>query len=58
MKQYTQFRKEQGEEIVRKTEELTQLNNNLTNQWKEKEVLLAENLKAKDELMVEINAQK
>ena len=58
MKQYTQFRKEQGEDIVRKTEELTQLNNNLTNQRKEKEVLLADNLKAKGELMVEIKAQK
>ena len=58
MKQYTQFRKEQGEDIVRKTEELTQLNNDLTNQRKEKEVLLALNLKAKGELLNEIKAQK
>ena len=58
MKQYTQFRKEQGEDIVRKTEELTQLNNDLTNQRKEKEVLLAQNLKAKGELLNEIKAQK
>jgi len=58
MKQYTQFRKEQGEDIVRKTEELTQLNNDLTNQRKEKEVLLTLNLKAKGELLNEIKAQK
>ncbi len=58
LKQYTQFRKEQGEDIVRKTEELTQLNNDLTNQRKEKEVLLAENVKAKGELLIEIKAQK
>jgi septal ring factor EnvC (AmiA/AmiB activator) len=58
MKQYTQFRKEQGEDIVRKTEELTQLNNNLNDQRKEKEVLLAQNLKAKGELLNEIKAQK
>lgn len=58
MKQYTQFRKEQGEDIVRKTEELTQLNNDLTNQRKEKEVLLTLNLKAKGELLNEIKDQK
>jgi len=58
MKQYTQFRKEQGEEIVRKTEELTQLNNNLTKQRKDKEILLAQNLKAKGQLLIEIKAQK
>jgi len=58
MKQYTQFRKEQGEYIVKKTEELIQLNNDLTNQRKEKEVLLAQNLKAKGLLLNEIKAQK
>ena len=58
MKQYTQFRKEQGEDIVKKTEELIQLNNYLTNQRKEKEVLLAQNLKAKGLLLNEIKAQK
>ena len=58
MKQYTQFRKEQGEDIVKKTEELIQLNNDLTNQRKEKEVLLAQNLKAKGLLLNEIKAQK
>jgi len=58
MKQYTQFRKEQGEDIVRKTEELTELNNNLSDQRKEKEVLLAQNLKAKGELLNEIKSQK
>ncbi|MGB5205991.1 MAG: peptidoglycan DD-metalloendopeptidase family protein [Eudoraea sp.] len=58
MKQYTQFRKEQGEDIVKKTEELIQLNNDLTNQRKEKEVLLAQNLMAKGLLLNEIKAQK
>jgi septal ring factor EnvC (AmiA/AmiB activator) len=58
MKQYTQFRKQQGEDIVKKTEELTQLNNNLNDQRKEKEVLLAQNLKAKGELLNEIKSQK
>ncbi len=58
MKQYTQYRKEQGEQIQSKTEELTKLNKDLTDQRKVKDQLLAENLSAKGELMKEMNAQK
>ncbi|MDX1327840.1 MAG: peptidase M23, partial [Arenibacter sp.] len=39
MKQYTQYRKEQGEEIQKKTDELTQLNKELSTQRKEKDRL-------------------
>lgn len=58
LKQYTQFRKEQGEQIVAKTEELTTLNKELTAQRKEKDRLITENQKAKDQLLVEIKSQK
>lgn len=58
MKQYTQFRKEQGEEIQEKTEELTLMNQDLTRQRKEKEVLIAENRKIRDQLMTEVQRQK
>ena len=58
MKQYTKFRKEQGEQIVVKTEELKALNNNLITQRKEKERLVAQNRRAKDEMLKEILAQK
>ena len=50
LKQYTQYRKEQGEQIVVKTDELTQLNRDLTEQRKVKDQLIAENLVAKNEL--------
>tara|TARA_R110002051_G_scaffold65191_1_gene118428 strand:+ start:2443 stop:3672 length:1230 start_codon:yes stop_codon:yes gene_type:complete len=53
LKQYTQYRKEQGEQIVVKTDELTQLNRDLTDQRKVKEQLVAENLVAKNELQKE-----
>ncbi len=58
LKQYTQYRKKQGEEIVAKTEELTQLNIDLAEQRKEKEKLLAQNKKAKNILYKEIGDQK
>ncbi|WP_276389098.1 murein hydrolase activator EnvC family protein [Eudoraea chungangensis] len=58
LKQYTQYRKKQGEEIVAKTEELTQLNINLAEQRKNKESLLAQNTEAKNELFKEILDQK
>jgi septal ring factor EnvC (AmiA/AmiB activator) len=58
MKQYTQFRKEQGEEILVKTNELTQLNNDLTTQRKDKDRLIAENIRAKNQMMKEIKSQK
>lgn len=53
LKQYTQYRKEQGEQIVVKTDELTQLNRDLTDQRKVKDQLVAENLVAKNELQKE-----
>ncbi|MGB5172685.1 murein hydrolase activator EnvC family protein [Eudoraea sp.] len=58
LKQYTQYRKKQGEEIVAKTEELTQLNIQLEEQRKNKEALLAQNIKAKGTLLNEILDQK
>ncbi|WP_375325957.1 murein hydrolase activator EnvC family protein [Flagellimonas sp. GZD32] len=58
MQQYAKHRKKQGEGIVEKTQELTQLNQDLVRQRKEKEQLLAENQAAKLELDKEIAAQK
>lgn len=58
MKQYTDYRREQGEQIVIKTDELARLNSDLNEERKVKEVLLAQNRKAKDELFGEIQAQK
>ena len=58
MKQYTQYRKKQGEEIAAKTAELTVLNQDLTEQRKEKDVLIAQNLRAKNAMMDEIKSQK
>jgi len=58
MKQYTQYRKEQGEQIMVKTEELTQLNIELTDQRKEKDELIAMNNRAKAQLMNEMKSQK
>ena len=58
MKQYTQYRKKQGEQIAEKTVELTSLNQDLTEQRKEKEVLIAQNLRAKNQMLNEIKSQK
>ncbi len=58
MKQYTDYRKEQGQQIVKKTEELTALNAALIVQRKEKEVLIAQNKKAKAQMMREMKSQK
>ncbi|WP_394352760.1 murein hydrolase activator EnvC family protein [Saonia flava] len=58
MKQYTEYRKEQGEQIVTKTDELANLNKGLTEQRKQKDVLVAENIKIKNQLSVEMNNQK
>tara|TARA_R110002051_G_scaffold214190_1_gene279056 strand:+ start:1330 stop:2559 length:1230 start_codon:yes stop_codon:yes gene_type:complete len=57
MKQYTKYRKEQGEQIVSKTEELKKLNVELSEQRKTKERLVAENTVAKKELVLEKNSQ-
>jgi septal ring factor EnvC (AmiA/AmiB activator) len=58
MKQYAEYRKEQGVQIVAKTEELTQLNRDLTDQRKSKDRLVSENTKSKDAMMREIQDQK
>ncbi|MGB5499823.1 MAG: peptidase M23, partial [Maribacter sp.] len=58
LKQYTQYRKEQGEQIMVKTDELTQLNIDLTTQRKEKDQLIATNNRAKAQLMKEMKSQK
>jgi len=57
MKQYTQFRKRQGEEIVAKTEALSILNGDLTRQRKEKELLIAQNRRIKNELTDQVLSQ-
>lgn len=58
LKQYTQYRKQQGIQIASKTEDLITLNNDLTTQRKEKESLISENKSARKELFEEINDQK
>lgn len=58
MKQYTQYRKEQGERLMAKSEELMALNRELTEQRKIKEILVAENMGAKKEIVKEKEAQK
>ena len=58
MKQYTDYRKEQGEQILAKTAELTKLNTDLIDQRKEKDQLIAQNKKAKAQMMSEMNVQK
>ena len=58
MKQYTDYRKEQGAEILAKTDELSRLNADLNEERKVKEVLLAQNKKAKNQLFAEIQSQK
>lgn len=57
MKQYSSFRKMQGEEIKNKMEELMVLNNIKETQKKEKEKLLAESEKEKQELEKEKQEQ-
>lgn len=57
MKQYTQYRKKQGEDIVAKTEELNALNADLTRQRKEKELLIAQNRRVKDQLSEQLRSQ-
>ncbi|WP_088340029.1 murein hydrolase activator EnvC family protein [Robiginitalea sediminis] len=58
MKQYTQFRARQGREIQAKTEELAQLNQDLTRQRKEKELLISQNRRVRDQLLSEVQKQK
>ena len=57
MKQYSNFRRMQGEEIKAKTIELEKFNNKLSVQKKEKEQLIAESLKEKQDLEKERQEQ-
>jgi septal ring factor EnvC (AmiA/AmiB activator) len=57
MKQYTKHRKQQGESIEVKTEELSTLNKDLVEQRKIKDQLLVENRRAKNDLSKEIGSQ-
>jgi septal ring factor EnvC (AmiA/AmiB activator) len=58
LKQYTQYRKQQGLQIASKTEDLITFNNDLTTQRKEKEQLIVQNKAARKELYAEIQDQK
>ena len=58
IKQYTDYRREQGEQILVKTDDLDRLNKDLNEERKVKEVLIAQNRKAKDQLFKEIQSQK
>ena len=58
MKQYTDYRREQGEQIQAKTMKLTQLNAELIAQRKKKDQLIEQNKKAKAALMREMKVQK
>lgn len=58
MKQYAQFRREQGLQIAAKTEDLQELNRTLTVQRKAKDQLVAENKEARAKLYQEITSQK
>lgn len=57
IKQYTDFRRQQGEQIVAKTDELTQLNVELSTQRKQKQRLIAENRGAKRKMEQERKSQ-
>jgi septal ring factor EnvC (AmiA/AmiB activator) len=58
MKQYTDYIREQGEQIVTKTDDLSRLNKDLNEERKVKEVLITQNRKAKNQLFKEIKSQK
>jgi septal ring factor EnvC (AmiA/AmiB activator) len=58
MKQYTEYRRDQGEAIVTKTDDLARLNKDLNEERKVKDILIAQNRKAKDQLFKEIQTQK
>ena len=58
MKQYAEHRKQQGESIEAKTEELSLLNKDLVEQRKIKDQLLSENRREKNDLSREIGTQR
>ena len=58
IKQYTKYRKEQGEQILIKTKKISQLNEGLIRQRKIKEKLIVENTIAKKQMLKEKKAQR
>ena len=58
MKQYTKYRKQQGEDIQKKTQRLAKVNEDLIFQRKEKDRLIVENEEAKEELTTDLESQK
>lgn len=58
IKQYTDYRRAQGEQILVKTDDLSRLNKDLNEERKVKEVLISQNRKAKNKLFKEIQSQK
>ena len=58
IKQYTKYRKEQGERILIKTKKIAQLNENLIRQRKIKEKLIVENTVAKKKMLKEKSTQR
>lgn len=58
MKQYAQYRKSQGKEIIKKSDELVLLNQELSVQKQALEVLLAENRTVKEQLDAEVQIQR
>ncbi|WP_394747939.1 murein hydrolase activator EnvC family protein [Spongiimicrobium salis] len=58
LKQYTDYRKEQGQQLVAKTAELKELNIELTEKRKDKDKLIAENKVVRRQLQRELDSQK
>lgn len=58
LQQYANYRKQQGEDIVQKTTELTQLNKDLVDQRKVKEQLITENRSQKKSLTKEMDSRR
>lgn len=55
MKQFAQYRKKQGEEVMKQTKELQELNSTLFEQRRDQEKILAENRKTKSKLVSDKN---
>ncbi|WP_245686438.1 murein hydrolase activator EnvC family protein [Psychroflexus sediminis] len=55
MKQFAQYRKKQGEEVMKQTEELQELNSTLFEQRRDQEKIIAENRKTKSKLVGDKN---
>ncbi|MBZ9786800.1 peptidoglycan DD-metalloendopeptidase family protein [Psychroflexus sp. CAK57W] len=55
MKQFAQYRKKQGKEVMKQTKELQDLNNKLFEQRRDQEKILAENRKTKSKLVSDKN---